>query len=146
MQTRHDQRLRQTSTQLVPCVDWAWEYLDLCQPLDAARSEHERQTSLCGDPNGLDWKTSAASSAFGAFSTADRWLRTTSVLAVPPHHCPRNAASTAAAGLSEEAIHTHALPVHRGVAVLDESEIFNMYNEVQSIRQGRVPDPPLKRS
>ena len=68
----------------------------------------------------------------GFFVTADCYANNI-VLGTYRHITAPECASSAAPGLREGDPHPR-LPVHRGVAGLDEAEIFNAYHEVQAIR------------
>jgi ribonucleoside-diphosphate reductase beta chain len=117
--------------QLVPFkYKWAWEkYLATCanhwMPQEVNMS---RDIATWKDPNGLtEDERRIVKRNLGFFVTADSLAANNIVLGTYRHILLRQA--------FEEAIHTHAYQYVVESLGLDESEIFNAYNEVPSIRE-----------
>jgi ribonucleoside-diphosphate reductase beta chain len=124
--------------QLVPFkYKWAWEkYLATCanhwMPQEVNMS---RDIALWKDPNGLtaDERRSVKRN-LGFFVTADSLAANNIVLGTYRHITATECRQFLLRQAFEEAIHTHAYQYIVESLGLDESEIFNAYNEVQSIR------------
>ena len=124
--------------QLVPFkYKWAWEkYLATCanhwMPQEVNMS---RDIALWKDPNGLtDDERRIVKRNLGFFTTADSLAANNIVLGTYRHITAPECRQFLLRQAFEEAIHTHAYQYIVESLGLDESEIFNAYNEVQSIR------------
>jgi ribonucleoside-diphosphate reductase beta chain len=145
---RHDRRVNvadkriingQTDVnQLVPFkYKWAWEkYLATCanhwMPQEVNMS---RDIATWKDPNGLtEDERRIIKRNLGFFVTADSLAANNIVLGTYRHITAPEARQFLLRQAFEEAIHTHAYQYIVESLGLDESEIFNAYHEVQSIR------------
>ncbi|MGQ3093894.1 MAG: ribonucleotide-diphosphate reductase subunit beta, partial [Roseateles sp.] len=124
--------------QLVPFkYKWAWEkYLATCanhwMPQEVNMS---RDIALWKDPNGLtEDERRIIKRNLGFFVTADSLAANNIVLGTYRHITAPEARQFLLRQAFEEAIHTHAYQYIVESLGQDESEIFNAYNEVQSIR------------
>jgi len=124
--------------QLVPFkYKWAWEkYLAGCanhwMPQEVNMN---RDIALWKDPNGLtEDERRIVKRNLGFFVTADSLAANNIVLGTYRHITAPEARQFLLRQAFEEAIHTHAYQYIVESLGLDESEIFNAYNEVQSIR------------
>jgi ribonucleoside-diphosphate reductase beta chain len=124
--------------QLVPFkYKWAWEkYLATCanhwMPQEVNMS---RDIALWKDPNGLtEDERRIVKRNLGFFTTADSLAANNIVLGTYRHITAPECRQFLLRQAFEEAIHTHAYQYIVESLGLDESEIFNAYNEVQSIR------------
>jgi ribonucleoside-diphosphate reductase beta chain len=124
--------------QLVPFkYKWAWEkYLQTCanhwMPNEVNMS---RDIATWKDPNGLtDDERRIIKRNLGFFVTADSLAANNIVLGTYRHITAPECRQFLLRQAFEEAIHTHAYQYIVESLGLDESEIFNAYNEVQSIR------------
>jgi len=124
--------------QLVPFkYKWAWEkYLATCanhwMPQEVNMS---RDIALWKDPNGLsEDERRIIKRNLGFFVTADSLAANNIVLGTYRHITAPEARQFLLRQAFEEAIHTHAYQYIVESLGLDESEIFNAYNEVKSIR------------
>ncbi len=124
--------------QLVPFkYKWAWEkYLATCanhwMPQEVNMT---RDIALWKDPNGLtDDERRIIKRNLGFFVTADSLAANNIVLGTYRHITAPECRQFLLRQAFEEAIHTHAYQYIVESLGLDESEIFNAYNEVQSIR------------
>ena len=124
--------------QLVPFkYKWAWEkYLASCanhwMPQEVNMS---RDIATWKDPNGLtDDERRIVKRNLGFFVTADSLAANNIVLGTYRHITAPECRQFLLRQAFEEAIHTHAYQYIVESLGLDESEIFNAYNEVQSIR------------
>lgn len=124
--------------QLVPFkYKWAWEkYLATCanhwMPQEVNMS---RDIAIWKDPNGLtDDERRIVKRNLGFFVTADSLAANNIVLGTYRHITAPECRQFLLRQAFEEAIHTHAYQYIVESLGLDESEIFNAYNEVQSIR------------
>ena len=124
--------------QLVPFkYKWAWEkYLATCanhwMPQEVNMS---RDIALWKDPNGLtEDERRIVKRNLGFFVTADSLAANNIVLGTYRHITAPECRQFLLRQAFEEAIHTHAYQYIVESLALDESEIFNAYNEVQSIR------------
>jgi ribonucleoside-diphosphate reductase beta chain len=124
--------------QLVPFkYKWAWEkYLATCanhwMPQEINMN---RDIALWKDPNGLsEDERRIIKRNLGFFVTADSLAANNIVLGTYRHITAPEARQFLLRQAFEEAIHTHAYQYIVESLGLDESEIFNAYNEVQSIR------------
>jgi len=124
--------------QLVPFkYKWAWEkYLATCanhwMPQEVNMS---RDIALWKDPNGLtEDERRIIKRNLGFFVTADSLAANNIVLGTYRHITAPECRQFLLRQAFEEAIHTHAYQYIVESLGLDESEIFNAYNEVQSIR------------
>ena len=124
--------------QLVPFkYKWAWEkYLATCanhwMPQEVNMS---RDIALWKDPNGLtDDERRLIKRNLGFFVTADSLAANNIVLGTYRHITAPEARQFLLRQAFEEAIHTHAYQYIVESLGLDESEIFNAYHEVKSIR------------
>ncbi len=124
--------------QLVPFkYKWAWEkYLATCanhwMPQEVNMS---RDIATWKDPNGLtDDERRIVKRNLGFFVTADSLAANNIVLGTYRHITAPECRQFLLRQAFEEAIHTHAYQYIVESLGLDESEIFNAYNEVQSIR------------
>src|SRR3954451_12891427 len=148
---RTDSRLRRVSVedklvinskadvnQLVPFkYKWAWEkYIAACanhwMPQEINMS---RDIQLWKDPNGLtEDERRLLKRNLGFFFTADSLAANNIVLGTYRHITAPECRQFLLRQAFEEAIHTHAYQYIVESLGLDESEIFNAYNEVKSIR------------
>ncbi len=124
--------------QLVPFkYKWAWEkYLATCanhwMPQEVNMS---RDIALWKDPNGLsEDERRIIKRNLGFFVTADSLAANNIVLGTYRHITAPECRQFLLRQAFEEAIHTHAYQYIVESLGLDESEIFNAYNEVKSIR------------
>jgi ribonucleoside-diphosphate reductase beta chain len=124
--------------QLVPFkYKWAWEkYLATCanhwMPQEVNMS---RDIALWKDPNGLtEDERRIVKRNLGFFVTADSLAANNIVLGTYRHITAPECRQYLLRQAFEEAIHTHAYQYIVESLGLDESEIFNAYHEVQSIR------------
>ncbi|MBK0391701.1 ribonucleotide-diphosphate reductase subunit beta [Ramlibacter algicola] len=124
--------------QLVPFkYKWAWEkYLATCanhwMPQEVNMT---RDIALWKDPNGLtEDERRIIKRNLGFFVTADSLAANNIVLGTYRHITAPECRQFLLRQAFEEAIHTHAYQYIVESLGLDESEIFNAYNEVQSIR------------
>ena len=124
--------------QLVPFkYKWAWEkYLATCanhwMPQEVNMS---RDIALWKDPNGLtEDERRIIKRNLGFFVTADSLAANNIVLGTYRHITAPEVRQFLLRQAFEEAIHTHAYQYIVESLGLDESEIFNAYHEVQSIR------------
>jgi ribonucleoside-diphosphate reductase beta chain len=124
--------------QLVPFkYKWAWEkYLAGCanhwMPQEVNMS---RDIALWKDPNGLsDDERRIIKRNLGFFVTADSLAANNIVLGTYRHITAPECRQFLLRQAFEEAIHTHAYQYIVESLGLDESEIFNAYHEVDSIR------------
>ena len=124
--------------QLVPFkYKWAWEkYLAGCanhwMPQEVNMT---RDIALWKDPNGLsEDERRIIKRNLGFFVTADSLAANNIVLGTYRHITAPECRQFLLRQAFEEAIHTHAYQYITESLGLDESEIFNAYNEVQSIR------------
>ena len=124
--------------QLVPFkYKWAWEkYLATCanhwMPQEVNMS---RDIATWKDPNGLtDDERRIVKRNLGFFVTADSLAANNIVLGTYRHITAPECRQFLLRQAFEEAIHTHAYQYIVESLGLDESEIFNAYHEVQSIR------------
>jgi ribonucleoside-diphosphate reductase beta chain len=140
--------------QLVPFkYKWAWEkYLASCanhwMPQEVNMS---RDIATWKDPNGLtDDERRIVKRNLGFFVTADSLAANNIVLGTYRHITAPECRQFLLRQAFEEAIHTHAYQYIVESLGLDESEIFNAYNEVKSIRDkdefllpfiGEIMDP-----
>jgi ribonucleoside-diphosphate reductase beta chain len=125
--------------QLVPFkYKWAWEkYLATCanhwMPQEVNMS---RDIATWKDPNGLtDDERRLIKRNLGFFVTADSLAANNIVLGTYRHITAPECRQFLLRQAFEEAIHTHAYQYIVESLGLDESEIFNAYHEVESIRQ-----------
>ena len=124
--------------QLVPFkYKWAWEkYLASCanhwMPQEVNMT---RDIALWKDPNGLtEDERRLVKRNLGFFVTADSLAANNIVLGTYRHITAPECRQFLLRQAFEEAIHTHAYQYITESLGLDEAEIFNAYNEVQSIR------------
>ncbi len=124
--------------QLVPFkYKWAWEkYLATCanhwMPQEVNMT---RDIATWKDPNGLtEDERRIVKRNLGFFVTADSLAANNIVLGTYRHITAPECRQFLLRQAFEEAIHTHAYQYIVESLGLDESEIFNAYNEVQSIR------------
>ena len=124
--------------QLVPFkYKWAWEkYLATCanhwMPQEVNMS---RDIALWKNPNGLtEDERRIVMRNLGFFVTADSLAANNIVLGTYRHITAPECRQFLLRQAFEEAIHTHAYQYIVESLDLDESEIFNAYNEVPSIR------------
>ena len=124
--------------QLVPFkYKWAWEkYLATCanhwMPQEINMS---RDIATWKDPNGLtEDERRIVKRNLGFFVTADSLAANNIVLGTYRHITAPECRQFLLRQAFEEAIHTHAYQYIVESLGLDESEIFNAYNEVKSIR------------
>ena len=124
--------------QLVPFkYKWAWEkYLATCanhwMPQEVNMN---RDIALWKDPNGLtEDERRIVKRNLGFFVTADSLAANNITLGTYRHITAPECRQFLLRQAFEEAIHTHAYQYIVESLGLDESEIFNAYNEVQSIR------------
>ncbi len=124
--------------QLVPFkYKWAWEkYLATCanhwMPQEVNMT---RDIALWKSPNGLtEDERRIVKRNLGFFVTADSLAANNIVLGTYRHITAPECRQFLLRQAFEEAIHTHAYQYIVESLGLDEAEIFNAYNEVQSIR------------
>ena len=124
--------------QLVPFkYKWAWDkYLATCanhwMPQEVNMS---RDIALWKSPNGLtDDERRLVSRNLGFFVTADSLAANNIVLGTYRHITAPECRQFLLRQAFEEAIHTHAYQYITESLGLDESEIFNAYHEIKSIR------------
>ncbi len=124
--------------QLVPFkYKWAWEkYLATCanhwMPQEINMT---RDIALWKDPNGLtEDERRIVKRNLGFFVTADSLAANNIVLGTYRHITAPECRQFLLRQAFEEAIHTHAYQYIVESLGLDESEIFNAYNEIPSIR------------
>ena len=124
--------------QLVPFkYKWAWEkYLATCanhwMPQEVNMT---RDIALWKDPNGLtEDERRLVKRNLGFFVTADSLAANNITLGTYRHITAPECRQFLLRQAFQEAIHTHAYQYITESLGLDESEIFNAYNEVQSIR------------
>jgi len=124
--------------QLVPFkYKWAWEkYLATCanhwMPQEVNMT---RDIALWKDPNGLtEDERRIVKRNLGFFVTADSLAANNIVLGTYRHITAPECRQFLLRQAFEEAIHTHAYQYIVESLGLDEGEIFNAYNEVESIR------------
>ena len=124
--------------QLVPFkYKWAWEkYLATCanhwMPQEVNMT---RDIALWKDPNGLtEDERRLVKRNLGFFVTADSLAANNITLGTYRHITAPECRQFLLRQAFEEAIHTHAYQYITESLGLDESEIFNAYNEVKSIR------------
>jgi ribonucleoside-diphosphate reductase beta chain len=124
--------------QLVPFkYKWAWEkYLATCanhwMPQEVNMS---RDIATWKDPNGLsEDERRIIKRNLGFFVTADSLAANNIVLGTYRHITAPECRQFLLRQAFEEAIHTHAYQYIVESLGLDESEIFNAYNEIASIR------------
>lgn len=124
--------------QLVPFkYKWAWEkYLASCanhwMPQEVNMT---RDIALWKDPNGLtEDERRIVKRNLGFFVTADSLAANNIVLGTYRHITAPECRQFLLRQAFEEAIHTHAYQYIVESLGLEESEIFNAYNEIQSIR------------
>ncbi|NBQ06317.1 MAG: ribonucleotide-diphosphate reductase subunit beta [Betaproteobacteria bacterium] len=124
--------------QLVPFkYKWAWEkYLATCanhwMPQEVNMT---RDIALWKDPNGLtEDERRLVKRNLGFFVTADSLAANNITLGTYRHITAPECRQFLLRQAFEEAIHTHAYQYITESLGLDESEIFNAYHEVQSIR------------
>jgi len=124
--------------QLVPFkYKWAWEkYLATCanhwMPQEVNMT---RDIALWKDPNGLtEDERRIVKRNLGFFVTADSLAANNIVLGTYRHITAPECRQFLLRQAFEEAIHTHAYQYIVESLGFDESEIFNAYHEVQSIR------------
>jgi ribonucleoside-diphosphate reductase beta chain len=124
--------------QLVPFkYKWAWEkYLATCanhwMPQEVNMT---RDIATWKDPNGLtEDERRIVKRNLGFFVTADSLAANNIVLGTYRHITAPECRQFLLRQAFEEAIHTHAYQYIVESLGLDESEIFNAYNEIQSIR------------
>jgi ribonucleoside-diphosphate reductase beta chain len=124
--------------QLVPFkYKWAWEkYLATCaNHLMPQEVNMTRDIALWKDPNGLtEDERLIVKRNLGFFVTADSLAANNIVLGTYRHITAPECRQFLLRQAFEEAIHTHAYQYIVESLGLDESEIFNAYNEVKSIR------------
>jgi len=125
--------------QLVPFkYKWAWEkYLATCanhwMPQEVNMN---RDIALWKDPNGLtEDERRIVKRNLGFFVTADSLAANNIVLGTYRHITAPECRQFLLRQAFEEAIHTHAYQYIVESLGLDESEIFNAYHEVSSIRE-----------
>jgi ribonucleoside-diphosphate reductase beta chain len=125
--------------QLVPFkYKWAWEkYLSSCanhwMPQEVNMS---RDIAMWKDPNGLtEDERRLIKRNLGFFTTADSLAANNITLGTYRHITAPECRQFLLRQAFEEAIHTHAYQYIVESLGLDESEIFNAYHEVDSIRQ-----------
>ncbi|WP_423456659.1 ribonucleotide-diphosphate reductase subunit beta [Ottowia sp. VDI28] len=125
--------------QLVPFkYKWAWEkYLATCanhwMPQEVNMN---RDIALWKDPNGLtEDERRIIKRNLGFFVTADSLAANNIVLGTYRHITAPECRQFLLRQAFEEAIHTHAYQYIVESLGLDESEIFNAYHEVSSIRE-----------
>jgi len=143
--------------QLVPFkYKWAWEkYLSSCanhwMPQEVNMT---RDIALWKNPNGLtEDERRIIKRNLGFFVTADSLAANNIVLGTYRHITAPECRQFLLRQAFEEAIHTHAYQYIVESLGLDESEIFNAYNEVKSIRDkdeflipfiGAIMDPDFR--
>ncbi len=128
--------------QLVPFkYEWAWKkYLDACanhwmpQEINMAND-----VALWRKKSGLSENEKIVIKRnLGFFSTADSLVANNLVLAVYKHITNPECRQYLLRQAFEEALHTHAYQYIVESLSLNESEIFNMYNEVKSVHDKAV--------
>src|SRR3990172_12327019 len=127
--------------QLMPLkYSWAWEhYLNGC-------ANHWMPTEVSMSPDIELWKSNKLTPAerhvilrnLGFFSTAESLVANNIVLAIFKHVTNPEARQYLLRQAFEEAIHTHTFHYIVESLALDEGEIFNMYNEINSIHDKDV--------
>ncbi len=132
--------------QLVPFkYKWAWDkYLAGCANHWMPQEINmQRDIELWKNPNGLtEDERRLVKRNLGFFVTADSLAANNIVLGTYRHITAPECRQYLLRQAFEEAIHTHAYQYIVESLGLDEGEIFNAYNEVESIRdKDRVPDP-----
>src|SRR6478735_6959272 len=124
--------------QLVPFkYKWAWDkYLAGCANHWMPQEVNmQRDIELWKNPNGLtEDERRIVKRNLGFFVTADSLAANNIVLGTYRHITAPECRQYLLRQAFEEAIHTHAYQYIVESLGLDESEIFNAYNEVQSIR------------
>jgi ribonucleoside-diphosphate reductase beta chain len=124
--------------QLVPFkYKWAWDkYLDTCANHWMPQEVNmQRDIELWKSANGLtDDERHIVKRNLGFFVTADSLAANNIVLGTYRHITAPECRQFLLRQAFEEAIHTHAYQYIVESLGLDEGEIFNAYNEVQSIR------------
>jgi len=124
--------------QLVPFkYKWAWDkYLAGCANHWMPQEVNmQRDIELWKNPNGLsDDERRLVKRNLGFFVTADSLAANNIVLGTYRHITAPECRQYLLRQAFEEAIHTHAYQYIVESLGLDESEIFNAYNEVKSIR------------
>ena len=124
--------------QLVPFkYKWAWDkYLAGCANHWMPQEVNmQRDIELWKNPNGLtDDERRLVKRNLGFFVTADSLAANNIVLGTYRHITAPECRQFLLRQAFEEAIHTHAYQYIVESLGLDESEIFNAYNEVKSIR------------
>ncbi len=124
--------------QLVPFkYKWAWEkYLATCANHSMPQEVNmSRDIATWKDPNGLtEDERRIIKRNLGFFVTADSLAANNIVLGTYRHITAPECRQFLLRQAFEEAIHTHAYQYIVESLGLEESEIFNAYNEVQSIR------------
>jgi ribonucleoside-diphosphate reductase beta chain len=124
--------------QLVPFkYKWAWEkYLAACSNHRMPQEVNmTRDIALWKDPNGLtEDERRVIKRNLGFFVTADSLAANNIVLGTYRHITAPECRQFLLRQAFEEAIHTHAYQYIVESLGLDESEIFNAYNEIPSIR------------
>ncbi|MDD5278682.1 ribonucleotide-diphosphate reductase subunit beta [Acidithiobacillus thiooxidans] len=125
--------------QLVPFkYQWAWDkYIAACanhwMPQEIQMS---RDIAIWKDPKGLtDDERRIVKRNLGFFVTADSLAANNIVLGTYRHITAPECRQYMLRQAFEEAIHTHAYQYIVESLGLDEGEIFNMYNEVPSVRE-----------
>ncbi|MFN9154084.1 MAG: ribonucleotide-diphosphate reductase subunit beta, partial [bacterium] len=112
------------------------KYLDACA--NHARpqaSQRSRDIALCTDPHGLpEDERRLVKRNLGFFVTADSLAANNIVLGTYRHITAPECRQYLLRQAFEEAIHTHAYQYIVESLGLDESEVFNAYHEVASIR------------
>src|SRR3954453_15915568 len=138
LEDKHIINCKADVNQLVPFkYKWAWEkYLAACanhwMPQEIQMS---RDIALWKDPNGLsEDERRVVKRNLGFFVTADSLAANNIVLSTYRHITAPECRQYLLRQAFEEAIHTHAYQYIVESLGLDESEIFNAYNEVKSIR------------
>jgi ribonucleoside-diphosphate reductase beta chain len=124
--------------QLLPLkYKWAWEhYLNGC-------ANHWMPTEVSMSKDIETWKSNALSKDekflilrnLGFFSTAESLVGNNIVLAIFKHVTNPEARQYLLRQAFEEAIHTHTFQYIVESLSLDQGEIFNMYNEINSIHE-----------
>ena len=124
--------------QLVPFkYKWAWDkYLSACANHWMPQEINmQRDIELWKNPNGLtDDERLIVKRNLGFFVTADSLAANNIVLGTYRHITAPECRQFLLRQAFEEAIHTHAYQYIVESLGLDESEIFNAYNEIDSIR------------
>jgi ribonucleoside-diphosphate reductase beta chain len=124
--------------QLVPFkYEWAWQkYLDGCANHWMPQEVNmQRDIELWKSPNGLtDDERRIVTRNLGFFVTADSLAANNIVLGTYRQITAPECRQFLLRQAFEEAIHTHAYQYIVESLGLDESEVFNAYHEIQSIR------------